>query len=149
MDNGTVSSGNILDTGSDNTVGDITYNGIDGAMATSDNYVAFVWNMGTGTYEVGTITYRFYELNLSEDNYTSDWNENRTNLKYYSFVNEVTLYSNGAFSNGAQSFNSGTQGFALINVVDGMTRAGLYIIERTYVGGETTVFGEVSWGQNY
>ena len=149
VDNGTVSSGNILDTGSDNTVGDITYNGIDGAMATSDNYVAFVWNMGTGTYEVGSITYRFYELNLSEDNYTSDWNENRTNLKYYSFVNEVTLYSNGAFSNGAQSFNSGTQGFALINVVDGMTRAGLYIIERTYVGDETTDFGEDSWVQNY
>ena len=149
VDNDTVSSGTILDTGSDNTVGDITYNGIDGAMATSDNYVAFVWNMGTGTYEVGSITYRFYELNLSEDNYTDDWNTDRTNLKYYSFVNEITLYSNGAFSNGAQSFNSGTQGFALINVVDGMTRAGLYVIERTYVGDESTDFGEDSWVQNY
>lgn len=135
-----------LNTGSDNTVDNIEYNGLEGANATSDNYLAFVWTQGYGLYEVGSVTYRLYELNLSEDSFDSN------KFYYYTSANstdEIVLYdSEGAANNVSYDVDS-DRWFALLNVSDGMTREGLYVVTRTYQGDGTDDYGDDKYIQNY
>ena len=125
-------------TGSDvyNSDGSIKEIGIDGAHATSANYLAFVWNMGTGRYQVNSVTYDYYALNLSEDNYHNgnDWvleDGIVKNVFYYNYIRSTTLYSNGTAQNEGELTNDG-RGFALLNVENSRSLEGLYVIRREY-----------------
>ena len=135
-----------LNTGSDNESSTgIQYNGLDNAGATSDNYVAFVWTQGFGLYEVESVSYRIYELNLSEDSFDSD------KFYYYTSVNssETILYSSEGAQNGASYDDSTDRYFALLNVSDGKTGVGLYVVTRTYRGDDSTDYGDDKRVQNY
>ena len=135
-----------LNTGSDNESSTgVQYNGVDGAGATSDNYVAFVWIQGSGLYEVESVSYRLYELNLSEDSFDSD------KFYYYTSVNstDVILYNSEGPQNGATYDDSSDRYFALLNVSDGKTGAGLYVVTRTYRGDDSTDYGDDKRVQNY
>lgn len=99
-------------------------NGLKGAYATSAKYVAFVWNMGTGNFEVEKLSYTFYTLKPSDYN----------NDKYYFYGSgqDYEVYSNGTFSNGGQQLSDGT-GRAVIRFnVGNESKAGLYVVTRTY-----------------
>jgi len=107
-----------LDTGSDNG----SYNGLLGAHATSAKYVGFVWNMGTGSFEVGNVSYTFYPLKPGV--YNDD--------KYYFYGSGETfeLYNNGTFTN-AQKIGATGLAVAVFNA-DSESKAGLYEVTRTY-----------------
>lgn len=134
-----------LDTGSDNETNGVVYNGVEGAFATSDNYVAFVWTQGSGLYEVESVSYRQYELNLSEANFDS------SKFYYYTSVNprDVILYNSDGAQNGATYNDASDRYFALLNVTDGRTTEGLYVVTRTYRGDDSTDFGDDKRVQNY
>ena len=130
-----------LYSGSDvyNTDSSIQIIGIDGAHATSENYLAFVWNMGTGRYQVNSVTYDYYALNLSDDedsynNGTNGWvieDGIVKNVYYYNHIRTTTLYSDGTAQNEGEILND-DRGFALLNVENSRTLEGLYVIRRVY-----------------
>ncbi len=105
--------------------------GMIGTRATSDNYLAFTWYIGNGDYEVESVYYDFYELDMSGNEYSD-------NLYYYVLSSQNTyLYRNGEVENGAVKNDDGTRVFALLNVVSNKTREGLYVITRTYTSNES------------
>ncbi len=109
-----------------------TWSDISKASATSDNFVGFTWTIGEGKFEVESISYDFYTLNTNAENFDA-------NDRYYytSSNNHVSLYYNGAVFNGAKTYtdsNGNMKGFALLNVRNNQTWAGLYIITRKYKG---------------
>lgn len=134
-----------LDTGSDNEANGITYNGLEGAFATSDNYIAFVWTQGTGLYEVASVSYQRYELNLSE----SSFDENK--FYFYASVDlpEVILYNSDGAQNDARYDVDTDRYFALLNVTDGQSGQGLYVVTRRYQGDGSDDFGDDKYEQNY
>lgn len=136
-----------LDTGSDN-IDPVTgeeYNGLEGAFATSDNYIAFVWTQGTGLYEVASVSYQRYELNLSE----SSFDENK--FYFYASVDlpEVILYNSDGAQNDARYDVDTDRYFALLNVTDGQSGQGLYVVTRRYQGDGSDDFGDDKYEQNY
>ncbi len=110
-----------------------TWSDISKATATSDNFVAFTWKMGEGNYEVDYLGYEFYTLNGG----LFDANDR---YFYTSLNKSEDIYKGGAFLNGAKSYidssngNAVQKGFALLNVKNNQTEAGLYIVTRTYKG---------------
>ena len=116
-----------LDTGSDkfDAEGNETYNGISGARATSAKHVAFVWTIGTGNFEVSSVTYSFYTL--KPNTYNTD------DGKYYFYgspENDIELFKDGSVYNGAKSLNDGR---AMVKFNGSSeTKAGLYVVSRTY-----------------
>ncbi len=114
-----------------------------GTHATKDNYLAFTWYLGSGDFEVSSIVYDFYELDMSGTNFSS-------NYYYYNLSqSNIYLYRNGATENGAVLNEDSTRGFALLNVVNGQSRAGLYVVTRTYVASETADYGNDRAVQRY
>lgn len=105
--------------------------GMIGTHATSDNYLAFTWYNGSGDYEVESVYYDFYELDMSGNSYTSDY------YHYDLAESAIYLYENGEVKNSAELNIDGTRGFALLNVISNQTRDGLYIVTRTYSNGES------------
>ena len=134
-----------LDTGSDNEANGVTYNGLEGAFATSDNYVAFVWTQGSGLYEVAEVSYQRYELNLSEASFDQD------KFYYYASINpnSVILYNSDGAQNSATYDDASDRYFALLNITDGQTGQGLYVVTRTYRGDDSTDYGDDKRVQNY
>ncbi len=107
----------------------VTGTNIDGAHATSDNYIVFTWYAGSGATEVGEVYYTYYTLGSS---YSS------SNAYYSTSGTEVVLYSNNSYQNGATTFTDNeynTRAYALINLSNGSTADGLYVITRTYANG--------------
>ncbi len=93
----------------------------DHVHATSENYVAITWLVGTGLYEVATIKYDYYSLNF--DNFSDR----------FFYTNKLSKEGGETlYDSSKQSLND--RGLELLNVVDGKTREGLYVITRTYVG---------------
>lgn len=99
-----------------------TTNGLNHASATSAKNVAFVWNKGTGNFEVAHVYYTFYSLKPSV--YNDD--------KYYFYGSPETfdLYENGKWENGAYDDNNG-RGVVKFNG-DSDSKAGLYVVTRVY-----------------
>ena len=116
-----------LKTGSDlkDSSGNIIENGIGGAGATSAKHVAFVWNMGTGSFEVETVNYSYYTL---KNNYQNN------SYYYYSLSDSANLYDRGTWNEslGAKLMddNSG-RGIVIFNKSSD-SKAGLYVVTRTY-----------------
>ncbi len=120
---------NQLYTGSDvyNDDGTVKlFNGLMGAGATSAKHVAFVWNMGTGNFEVETVSYKYYTLKVNVE--PSD------DLYFYSLSDEANLYSGGTWNTslGAELMkdNSG-RGIVRFNRTSD-SKAGLYVVTRIY-----------------
>lgn len=94
--------------------------------ATSENYVGIVWNRvgESGDFEVATVSYTFYSRGseFSNDNYF-----------YTPTAENVMLYSNNTYSNGAFAFGN-NKAFAFLRLINGATQEGLYKITRTYTG---------------
>ena len=122
------------------------------AHATADNYLVFSWYMGYNTkYEVENISYKYYDLNLikSEDdsrfvlplNDKSKWfNEDGSlldNIFYYSALasGSTTIYSKNSLNNNLTLEEQTNRAVATINLERNQTKAGLYIITRTYGSG--------------
>ena len=130
-----------INTGSNvyNDDGSIQTIGMVGAHATSENYLGFVFNVGTGSFEVSSVSYDYYELNLSEDSYSTAWNDEKNinkqgkldKIYYYNYINSVTIYADGSVQNGGVELSDGRV-FALLNVENSRTREGLYVIHREY-----------------
>ena len=101
--------------------------GIEGAHATSSKYVAFVWNIGTGNFEVESVTCDFYTLN------PNNYKDNQ--LFFYSSQPEhFELYNQGVWKNNnakPMTDNSG-RGMVWFNNGSGASREGLYVVTRTY-----------------
>lgn len=122
-----------LNTGSDlfDKDGNLLGSGIEGAGATSAKHVAFVWNMGTGSFEVETVKYSYYTLNTKKYHANINLEEG---IYYYSYSDGDELYDNGTWNEslGAELMkdNSG-RGIVRFNRTSD-TKAGLYIITRTY-----------------
>ncbi len=126
-----------LKTGSDDSEKDI--NGLMGAHATSANHVMFIWNMGTGPFEVEKVTYKYYSLNLN--NFDSSG-------KYYFYSSEkgqgqeYVVYNKG--DEGTYFKKLGGTGMAIIDFDNSSTsKAGLYVVTRTYVGDQSALGADV------
>ncbi len=99
--------------------------GIHGAGATSAKHIAFVWNMGTGSFEVESVTYKFYTLK------TKIYNDNVH--YFYSESDSADLYRNGTWNTGlgAELMSDNVRGFVKFNRSSD-SKAGLYVVTRTY-----------------
>ncbi|MBE5741130.1 MAG: hypothetical protein E7351_01170 [Clostridiales bacterium] len=108
-----------LYTGSDD--GEIS--GITEAKATSSTKVVFVWNIGSGNYEVKEVKYDYYTLD------TTSYNKN---TYFYTLSRkDVPLFANSLFQNGAVQV--GNRGFVSFGGSDVNTQPGLYVVTRSYV----------------
>ena len=132
-----------LDTGSDtvDAYGNQT-NGMMGARATSAPHASFVWNMGTGNFEVEKVTYTFYSL--KPNSYNND--------KYYFYGSpeeDIIIYNQGAWGNNAQAMgdNSG-RAFVSFNGSN-ESREGLYVVTRKYRDDLTVDLGDDVKEKNY
>lgn len=103
--------------------------GIVNAHATNAKHVGFFWTIGTGAYEVESITYKHYQLNT-----------NKYNDKLY-FYNQtsaedkpITVYTKqSGMANGGKLLTDGSgRGFIQFGG-SSSTPEGLYIVTRTYV----------------
>lgn len=99
--------------------------GIHGAGATSAKHVAFVWNMGTGSFEVESVTYKFYTL--KPNNYSGK------TYYYYHFSDGADLYDNGRWTTslGAELMADNVRGIVKFNRLSD-SKAGLYVVTRKY-----------------
>jgi len=116
-------------------------NGLNGAQATSAKNVAFVWNKGTGNFEVAHVYYEFYSLKPTTYN----------NDKYYFYGSPepVDLYKNGKWSNNASEMTDGSgRGFVNFNG-SSLSKAGLYVVTRVYKEIAGADLGDDSLEKNY
>ena len=128
-----------LQTGSDQE----GVNGLKGADATSTQNLAFIWKMGTGKFEVAEVTYKFYTLKPNTFNPEQDG-------KYYFYGSgaEFDIYKEGNFkTSNAQSIGGGLA-LMLFNGSN-QTKAGLYVVTRSYRDNEQEGFGEDVQTKNY
>lgn len=110
-----------LDTGSD-TNGQ--QNGMQGAHATSAKNVVFVWNMGSGNFEVSKVTYNYYSLK------PNTFNADNNSLYFYGSGESFDLYNNGTWKNNAKSLGDGRAAVQFNGT--NTTKEGLYVVTRTY-----------------
>ena len=132
---------------------DGTKTGIYAAHATGDNYLVFSWYMGNNTkYEVENVSYKFFDLdlnkfgeeqnvfnqfNLNSGSYDAWFKEDGTLLDYIYYYNGLTgnnsntIYSKNGVSN-IISFEDTDRVIAVINLERNLTKAGLYVITRSY-----------------
>lgn len=112
----------------DNNLNLSTGNNILGAHATNDNYLAFFWTQGTGDYEIKEISYNLYSLNTSS--YNAD------NYFYQNSSPETgVIFKKGDTANAVAGKTN--RYYAILNVVDNKTKAGLYVVTRTYANNES------------
>ena len=107
---------------------------IDGAQATSDNLVAFYWTQGTGNYLVKSITYKYYSLSVDRFNQTIGGFYDDTQSTGVLYSNNVENQEN---VDGQRVDGSSTRFYNTVNVQDGKTQEGLYIVTRTYADNST------------
>lgn len=112
----------------DNNLNLSTGNNILGAHATNDNFLAFFWTQGTGNYEIKEITYSLYSLNNSSFNADNYFYQN-------SSPETGVIFKKGDTANAVADKTN--RYFAIINVVDNKTKAGLYVVTRTYANDES------------
>lgn len=128
--NNTINDTDILNLDNTNLFTKLTSgSGIEEARATSANHVVFVWNMGSGNFEVSQVSYQYYEL--VPDIY------NNNGLYFYNAVGGVVnIYSNDSFNTlaGNSVGKESDIGYCVFNGVNN-TRAGLYVVKRTYASG--------------
>lgn len=101
------------------------------AEATSDKYVVFTWNIGSGATEVGLVTVSYYAP-------SNDYNS-AIGAFYSSSATPKTIYEKGS----DELAKYGEIGFVKINLVNGSTAEGLYKITRTYVGAVDAGSGDI------
>jgi len=107
------------------------------AHSTSNKYVAFRWEVGTGKFEVASVTYTYYEFDqtLSEHDGKSF---------YKAIGTSFTPLYNGNKYVGATS--NGTQAYGILNESNGQTAEGLYKVTRKYketgedLGGDKLIY---------
>ncbi len=108
-----------------------TGNNILGAHATSSKVLAFYWEQGIGEYEIESIEYTYYPTPSSYNN---------SDLFFYSGASaSKTLFKKGST---AETIAETSKNYALINLKDGQTEEGLYVVTRTYVDKDTNTKGE-------
>ncbi|MBR4999127.1 MAG: hypothetical protein IKY10_04520, partial [Clostridia bacterium] len=136
-ENGTVKR---LDTGSDTVDASGEISGLLKAEATSSKYVAFVWNLGIGNFEVGQVYYTYYTLKPNAFN-----ESNNGKYFFYEEVDRYDIYNEGWID---KDYSIG-EGRAKISFNGSEeTREGLYVVTRVYKdeGGD---FGEDEKVKNY
>ncbi len=118
---------------------------IKGAQATSDNLLAFYWTQGSGNYAVKSITYNYYALTV--DTYNQDIGG------FYESTQTIgVLFSKDV--DGQQDVegnlvkNSSSRYYNTINVQDGKTQEGLYVVTRTYTDGSSQEYWFIVDRQN-
>lgn len=116
---------NRLQTGSERD-GQIAING---AYATSADFIGFVWFLGTGDFEVAEVSYNYYQLNPKK-------NSNENNRYFYSVTpantSPIVVYKDGASTKGGHDNEKGWFAFSdNSNIV----QDGLYVVTRTYKAG--------------
>ena len=133
-----------LDTGSDMVdENDVKTSGMVGARATSSSHVAFVWNMGTGKFEVSQVYYTFYSLKPTQFNAEE-------NGKYYFYGSGETyeIYNNGWIDGKDYSLGDGRAVISFNGAEE--SRAGLYVVTRVYkTDSEDTDLGDDVAEKNY
>lgn len=107
---------------------------INGAQATSDSLVAFYWTQGTGNYLIKSITYKYYSLSVDSYNQNIGGFYDNTQSTGVLFSNNVDNQEN---VDGQRVDGSTTRFYNTINVQDGKTQEGLYIVTRTYADNST------------
>ena len=127
----------ILDAGSDTADGT---SGMVGARATSVKNVAFVWNMGTGNFEVSNVEYKYYALTETQ------WKGG--NLYFYGATPDtISVYNNGKWGANAKKLDDGS-GRAVVQFNGANdSKPGLYVVTRTYKSSEG--LGEDDQTKNY
>ena len=119
------SSNNRLITGSDKAN---SVQGLNGAHATNANYVGFIWNIGSGDYEVSKVSYIRYTLNLKQ--YDNDASDNYNYHFYTSQLTPVVLFENGVCKNGASLLGDGRAFVSFGGTY--IYQEGLYKVTREY-----------------
>ena len=117
--------------------------GMNKAHAVDANHVAFVWNMGTGNFEVAEVYYTFYTLKPIQFN-------SKDNGKYYfygSAEDKQYIYNNGWLDGKDYSLGDGRALYSFNGEND--SRAGLYVVTRIYKQTETSDFGDDVLEKNY
>ena len=113
--------------------------GIELAHATSDKFVGLVWNVGTGAYEVESIKYDFYQLELNEDSFGDKY--------YYKKVRSDVSLFDGSY-NGI-STDEFSRAYVQINVENNQTVEGLYVVTRKYKEVQGANLGQDNLSQTY
>ena len=85
-----LSTGSDLFDSQENEIG----NGLLSADATSAKHAAFIWNMGTGNFEVAVVKYTYYPL--KPKTYNND------KYFFYGSPEEGEIYTNGIWGSGAE-----------------------------------------------
>ena len=114
-------------------------NSLESAHATSDNIVAITWFSGTGDYQVDQVYYHFYPLTAREYDTTSNSFYNDDNPVEFTVFNSATDVAQERM-------------VKALNVLDGKTQPGLYVITRQYKGTEQdfeNLGGKDKFAQHY
>lgn len=102
-------------------------NGILGAQATGDAYVAFYWTDDVGDYNITELNCYYYELTES------------FNAEKYFYTTEATKTFDLIKDKKSATYNQNqNRYYALLNPVDNQTKAGLYVVERIYNNNDAT-----------
>lgn len=115
--------------------------GIYATHASGENFLAFAWNMGDNSkYEVAQVEYYFYDLDITQNAQfaiANNWFDAQgtllNNIFYYTLTTSaVTLYKNNTFNAAVKRVEGEDRVVAILNVERNMTKAGLYVVCRTY-----------------